>query len=555
MKRLNSLKTKIIISVVVSIILSFAVFSIVSTNVIEKNMEDVILEKSVTEAEQIAKQVEILLKYGATTEDLQSFVETQIKDNDYLAYAVVIDSTVTAIAHSDTEKIGKTYEDDYSVSGARDGEIMTSSFYADVQKAWTYDVMVPIKAADGSHFGSMDVGIYETYVDGVVNKVAMIQIIMIVIACVVVIIALALICTILFKSFQYLVKQCEIMGAGDFSQELDPKVLRQKGEIGSMAQALNHMRMDLASLIETTKVGMDDISEIAVVLERGSVLTKRGSDQIVTAIQGVVDGSEQQCSLAEQTSVMTKEITSGMESVADNIQVISASSSNTLKNAKHGNEIIESVTNQMSLISQKVSSTADQIQILDEKSKEIGKAVELITNIASQTNLLALNASIEAARAGEQGRGFAVVADQVSVLADQSAQAANEIVKLISEVQKSTNDSIASMKEGTASVETGIDLASEAGENFKEILGEINQMTQEIGGVSAASEQVNASTSNLLDSINAITEIATSTAANTQTVFTSVQQQNANMKTISDSSTSLSKMSDELNTQVRVFKL
>lgn len=555
MKGFKSLKTKIIASAVAIIIVSFAVISIININLFKTNIENVILDKSISEANQIAKQVEIMLENDATVDELQDFVEGQVSDNSYIAYAVVIDKTVTAVAHSDTEKIGKTYDDDYSVSGAKDGELMTSKFYADVQDAWTYDIMTPITGPDGELYGSMDVGIYENVVDSIVSSITVYQIIMIIIACALVILILAIVCNMLFKKFNYLVKQCKIMGDGDFSNELDPAVLRQKDEIGDMSRALNHMRKDLAALIESTKSGTQNIIGIVNELEQSSSLTKGDTEQIVNAIQGVLDGSEQQCQLVEQTSGMTKEITAGMESVAENIQVISQSSVDTLNSAKHGNEIIEDVTNQMNQINSKVNSTANQIRTLEEKSNEIGVSVKLITDIASQTNLLALNASIEAARAGEQGKGFAVVADQVSVLAEQSAQAANEIINLIDQVQKSVLDSISSMDEGTDSVAKGIELAQEAGENFKEILDHINEMSQEISGVSAASEQVNASTSNLLDSINNIASIATTTAENTQTVFTSVQQQKNNMDSISDSSTSLSHMSDDLNEQVKVFKL
>jgi len=78
---------------------------------------------------------------------------------------------------------------------------------------------------------------------------------------------------------------------------------------------------------------------------------------------------------------------------------------------------------------------------LGQAAEQIGSVVEMISKIARQTNLLALNATIEAARAGEAGRGFGVVAAEVKNLADQTARATKDISLQIAAVQKAAERS------------------------------------------------------------------------------------------------------------------
>ena len=158
-----SLKIKIALSSALIILVGFVLVLLVTFNVAQKNISEAMIELLINENSQIAAQAEILIEKGATVEELQAFVESKTAKNEYIAYAIVIDKTVTAIAHSDTQKIGKNYSDDtgYSVPAATKGEVMTSSFWADVQQAWTYDIMYPIYV-NGELYGSMDVGIYNT---------------------------------------------------------------------------------------------------------------------------------------------------------------------------------------------------------------------------------------------------------------------------------------------------------------------------------------------------------------------------------------------------------
>ena len=210
-----SLKFKIALTSTITMLLSIAIIIVMLFKVAEGKISTAILEQLVNENSQIAKQAEILIEGGATVEELQAFVESKIAENSYIAYAIVIDNTVTAIAHSDAEKIGKNYSDDvgYSVPAATQGAIMTSSFWADVQQAWTYDIMYPIYV-DGELYGSMDVGIYNTQIDNVIIGLQRAVVPMIIVSIIVAGIVLMFVFNILFKVFGELITFCNEIGAG-----------------------------------------------------------------------------------------------------------------------------------------------------------------------------------------------------------------------------------------------------------------------------------------------------------------------------------------------------
>lgn len=551
-----SLKVKIVATSAIIVLIGFFILIGIVVNVAKKGLSEALLDQFVNENSQIAGQVEILLENGATIEELQAFVEEKTATNKYIAYAIVIDKTVTAIAHSDTQKIGKNYSDDtsYSVPAATEGKIKTSSFWADVQEAWTYDIMYPIYV-NGELYGSMDIGIYNSQVDGVVEnltKVATpIAIAISLIACIV----LSIIVSILFKTFKELIDFCDEVGKGNLTVRIRNNLLKRQDEMGKIAYSMEKMKNNLQELFIETSENSKEIIDISAALNIKAVDTKEKAVDIVNKAEIAIDGTKNQSELTHTNAQMIDEISNGMEEIARNIVDVKFVATEATDEAVKGDEKISVVVNQMHVIEKNVSSTYDKIKELKEMSGNIENVIQLIADIASQTNLLALNASIEAARAGEQGKGFAVVAGEVGKLAEQSKDAAEEISKIIENISQSIIESVQLMDKGNQSVNEGMNLAQQAKESFADIKEKIGKVSSEMTNVAAITQEVTSSTISLQDALGTISGIADEVNDNTREVADVAMTQNEMMREVLNNVDKLNMVAGHLRNSLSVFHI
>lgn len=355
------------------------------------------------------------------------------------------------------------------------------------------------------------------------------------------------------SSLQTLVMTVEELSSGDF-REKSQKIL-SNDEIGHLSDAMFHMRINIHKLLSQINASSEQLAASSEELSASAEQSAQAATQIASTVTTVAFATEKQLKLANDTNNTVSSISTAIEQMAKNAEVVSVSAEKATTAANDGEKAVEKVVGQMNVIDQKTNATAAVIMELEEKSKQIGQIVDVISNVAGQTNLLALNAAIEAARAGEQGRGFSVVAEEVRKLAEQSQDAAKQIADLIHDVQVKTENAVTFMMDGKKEVDIGSRIVMEAGDSFKEVLGMVRSVTDQIYVISASVEKVSSGSQEVVYAMQEIDQESKKTAEGTQTISAATQEQSASMQEIASSSHALSDLAAELQKSVTAFQV
>ncbi len=330
---------------------------------------------------------------------------------------------------------------------------------------------------------------------------------------------------------------------------------RNYDEVGKIERALGKMTRDLHTIVSRIHANSETVSTTSGELAVSVGQAAGGSNNVSQTIQAINLEAQAQVEDVQRVSNTFAELDQAVQHSNTGVQSVVRNSQSAFQAARVGSTAMEHVTSKMESIVSKVKESALVIEELGDRSREIGQIVEVINEIADQTNLLALNAAIEAARAGEQGRGFAVVAEEVRKLAEQSSSSAGRISGLIQGIQAETDRAVTVMHASNAEVTDGLNVSSEAGQAFQQILDVITEVNSRMQEISGANEQMAVTSQNVAPLVANLNKSANSIGMATAEVAAAVQQESASMAVISSNIENLVSIANDLNAIVQEFKL
>ena len=310
-----------------------------------------------------------------------------------------------------------------------------------------------------------------------------------------------------------------VIAGGDFVQKVPKKLVNRKDDFGNLAKTLEGMRHSLRGLLAQVKNESANIDNVVESIDANVFTLNSEIEDVSATTQELAASTEETAASADQINSMTQQIDDAAREIATRAQDGATEAEDIHKRASQSKTNAVENRQKMEQMQAEIRSSLQKALEDAKVVEKIGILADSILNITGQTNLLALNASVEAARAGDAGRGFAVVAEEIRVLAEQSQEAVANIQAVTENVSSAVGnlakDSNRLLDYVDQDVVESFALFEQMADDYNADATKINELVSDF---SATSEELLASINSISEAIDGITLASNDSAAGTTNI-------------------------------------
>jgi methyl-accepting chemotaxis protein len=331
--------------------------------------------------------------------------------------------------------------------------------------------------------------------------------------------------------------------------------VRDKGEIGVLADTFNNMVSSIGSLIERIRSSSITITKASESLAEISEDTRSSITEVSTTVEEIAGASNEQVRIIELGTSKANYLAESIQAVSKSIDDISKEIRDTENLNQEGTESMKMLIEKSKYSVEANEEACSMVMDMEKSSEQISSIVEAISEIAKQTNLLALNASIESARAGEYGKGFAVVADEIRKLAVKSAEETSSIRVLIESMQEKSRKAALSMNKVSIISTEHQHVEASTQEVFNKLSHEINVLASQLDSIRKLNEDMMKGKEEFINIITNILSLSQENSASTEETSVLSGNVKASVAKLNEFTSELQRTSKKLHDEVERFRI
>ncbi len=467
-----------------------------------------------------------------------------------ISYVMILDPDGKILAHTYDNLVGMELNDEETKSIISTGNEMVRVRHDEQENPAVMDFYAPV------NLGTNSGGYFRLGLDlSGLNRHARENMINIFVICLPAVLAGIFLAALISKRLMQkplldLAAATEKLAIGDFSCKVP---VRNRDELGELAQAFNTMIVHLSNLIQSVKSSAVDINKSAEQILGKLHVSGETNDRLSRTFDGLKQDTTEQVDILKQSVALSEQLSDQSQNAMDAILQILNEVNQTIQKGESGINAISKIALNLETSYQSPETMLAPLGQLEMMVEKFTKDIEHFSTLVEKSKSCTVQAALEAARSGD--KKLARMAEDLSRVSEESSLRIKEISGELTNIKSIWHDVSVDLEKHLAQLVNGRDAVKEVRDSLEEILASLKQgkeiieemasgVQRQSGGIEEIRQSQASIMSDLLISINK------STGAGNDT-----KQQTESLHDIDSLAKKLMRMVDRLNVLSMQFKI